>query len=284
MKTEQNSKTVRAMVESAIMVALAVVLGLFKLFEMPFGGSITFASMLPIALISYRHGLLYGFGAGLCQGVIETLLGLNTVSYVTGWASVLAVILLDYVLAFAMMGIAGIFRGKLGSQSGELTLGCLLGAFLRYVCHVISGATVWAGLSIPTSAVLIGSIGYNATYMLPETVVLMLVALYLSEMLDFTKPVPTRIRRMDNGRDRVPFVLSAVSALFLLVALVFDVGSIFSGLQGEGGFDVSAIGSVDWTLVFGITAAALAVSTVLLFVALSRVLTAKRGESDSAAE
>ncbi len=270
MKTAKNSQTVRAMVESAIMIAIAVVLGLLKLFEMPFGGSITFASMLPIALVSYRHGLKYGFAAGLCHGVIETLLGLNTVSYVTGWVSVLAVILLDYILAFGMMGIAGIFRGKFGDQSGELLLGCLLGAFFRFLCHVISGATVWAGLSIPTSAVLIGSIGYNATYMIPETVVLLLVALYLTEMLDFTKPIPERIRRAEN--DRVPFILSAVAALLVLVALVFDVGHIFSALQGEGGFDFSAIVNVNWTLVFGISAAALAASVVLLFVALARVI------------
>lgn len=281
MKTEKNSKTVRAMVESAVMVALAVVLGLFKLFEMPFGGSVTFASMLPIALISYRHGLLYGFAAGACQGVLETLLGLNNFSYVSGFLSVLTVLLFDYLIAYAMMGIAGIFRGKLGTQAGELTLGCLVGAFLRYVCHVISGATVWAGLSIPTSAALVGSLGYNATYMLPETVVLLLVAFYLSEMLDFTKPVPVRIRRTEN--DRVPFILAAASAFCVLVALIFDVGRIFSGLQGESGFDFSAAANVDWTLVFGVSAAALAVSVVLLFVALSRALAGKRGKDSEAA-
>ena len=281
MKTEKNSQTVRAMVESAIMVACAVVLGLFKLFEMPFGGSITFASMLPIALVSYRHGLKYGFAAGLCEGVLEMLLGLKNLSYVTGWVSVVAVILLDYLLAFAMMGIAGIFRGKLGDQSGELLLGCLIGAVLRYFCHVISGATVWAGLSIPTTAVLIGSIGYNATYMLPETIVLLLVALYLSEMLDFTKPVPVRITRRHS--DTVSFALSASAALFVLVALVFDVGSIFAAMQGEGGFDFSAAGNADWTLIFGISTAALAAAVVLLFVALTRVMK-KQGEQNEKAE
>ena len=98
------------MVESAVMIALATVLSLLKLAELPAGGSVTFASMLPIVLISYRHGVKYGLAAGTVYGVIQQLLGLKNLSYVTGFASVMAVILLDYVIAFAVLGLGGCFR------------------------------------------------------------------------------------------------------------------------------------------------------------------------------
>ena len=105
----EHTKT-RKLVESAIMIALATVLSLLKLADLPYGGSVTLASMLPIALIAYRNGLGWGLGSGLAYGVLQQLLGLKTLTYVTGAGSVIAVILLDYIIAFTVMGLAGIFR------------------------------------------------------------------------------------------------------------------------------------------------------------------------------
>ena len=93
-----QNKTVRVLVESAVMVALATVLSLIKIVDLPYGGSVTIASMLPVAVIAYRHGILWGLGTGLVYGAIQQLLGLNDLIYVTGWQSVLAVILLDYIV------------------------------------------------------------------------------------------------------------------------------------------------------------------------------------------
>lgn len=276
MNTQKRQDTLRAMVESAIMVAFAVVLGLLKLMEMPYGGSITFASMLPIAMVAYRHGVKVGFAAGLCRGVIETLLGLHTVSYVTGWVSVLAVILLDYVIAFAMMGVVGAFRGRFHDQTAELLTGCLVGAALRYLCHVISGATVWAGLSIPTTAVLAGSLAYNATYMVPETAVLLLVALYLSEVLDLKRKIPVRIKRTEL--DRTPFLLSAAAGLFLLGAAIFDIVHIFSRIQGEGGFDFSAVQSLNLVALLTVNVGAMLCATALFVSA--RVVSRKNANKE----
>ena len=90
-----KNKTVRALVESAVMVALATVLSLIKIVDLPAGGSVTIASMLPVAVIAYRHGLGWGLGAGRVHGAIQQLLGLSSLSRVTGWQSILAVILLD---------------------------------------------------------------------------------------------------------------------------------------------------------------------------------------------
>ena len=105
-----SSKAVRALVESAMMVALATVLSIFKLIDMPYGGSVTIASAFPMLVLAYRLGVCRGIGAGLVYSAIQLLLGLNTLSYVTGWQSVIAVIMLDYIVAFALVGICGIFR------------------------------------------------------------------------------------------------------------------------------------------------------------------------------
>lgn len=131
------------LVECAIMIALATVLSMVKLAELPYGGSITIASMLPIAIIAYRRGMGWGLGSAFVYAVIQQLLGLNSLSYVTTWQSVVAVILLDYIVAFTVVGFAGIFRNAIKSQAAALTLGCVFVSVLRYACHVISGATVW---------------------------------------------------------------------------------------------------------------------------------------------
>lgn len=250
----ENKKTL-ALVESAVMIALATVLSLLKLAELPAGGSVTFASMLPIVLISYRHGAKYGLAAGTVYGVIQQLLGLRTLSFVTGFASVLAVILLDYVIAFAVLGLGGIFRKSGMRQSLALVSGAALASVLRYICHVISGATVWAGLSIPTSAVLVGSLAYNATYMIPETLILLLVLFYISEAMDFSSRTPKRVRRAEQ-LSSTAFALLLAGSVCLLAAAIYDVIAIFSALQISGSLSLSGLASVPWLTVGVVTLAA----------------------------
>ena len=165
---------IRALTESSIMIALSIVFGFVKLVDMPYGGSVTLASMLPIIIIAYRHGVGWGIGAALANSLVQLITGISYFSYFTTWQSIIALVLFDYIFAFAVFGLGGIFRGKL-SQGAALSLGALLTSVVRYICHVISGATVWAGLSIPSGAALIYSFGYNATYMIPETLILLLV-------------------------------------------------------------------------------------------------------------
>ena len=258
---------VRILVECALLIALGTVLSLFKLLDLPAGGSVTLASMLPLVLLAYRHGMLWGIGSGLVYGGLQQLLGLNTLSYVTGWQSVLAVVLLDYVVAFALIGFGGVFRRLLKKQSAALFAGSILVGFLRYVCHVISGATVWAGLSIPTEAALWYSVGYNATYMVPETVILAVVATYLGTAMDFECALPRRRQTAElSGRKgwvRLGGLLSI--ALGVISAVLF----VFPHLQNaeSGEFDFSGIGNVAW-VPFGIVVGAFALlATVLLLLA-----------------
>ena len=107
----QNKKVI-GMVECAILIALATVLSLIKFVDLPYGGSITVASMLPIALISYRRGLGWGLGSALVYAVIQQLFGLKNLSYATSWQAVIAIIMLDYIIAFVVIGLIGYNKSK----------------------------------------------------------------------------------------------------------------------------------------------------------------------------
>ena len=269
------SKT-KKLLESSIMVAIASVLSMIKLFDLPYGGSVTIGCMLPIIVIAYRHGVRWGLISGLVFGIIQQLLGLNTLSYVTTWQSIVAVIFLDYIIAFLMLGFGGIFKKSL-SQPGALLSGTVFVCILRYICHVISGATVWAGLSIPTNAALLYSLGYNATYMIPETIVTCVLAYYIGSILDFRGSDITHLAKSKNENVSV---FNAVGGLLLAAALVFDVRTVFANLQNpeSGDFDITGLSAVNWG-VLGIVSAVCVLISVVMFVTASKKK-AKSTQSD----
>ena len=262
----------RKLVECALLVAIASILSMIKLAQMPYGGSVTLASMLPLILIAYRNGLGWGLGSGFVYGMIQQLLGLKNLSYVTTWQSVLAVIFLDYLVAFMVLGFGGVFRNVFKKQNTALAVGALLGSFLRYLFHVVAGATVWAGLSIPTGAALAYSLAYNATYMIPETVILVLIAYYLGSLIDFRLEKPVRMSAAESAisaRADLPTILASVVALG---ALVFDIATIFRHLQNaeSGEFDIHGLAVTGpfvksfWLSVIVVTAVACILVCVLV--------------------
>ena len=256
-----NLSNSRKLTEAAVMLAIATVLSLIKIIDLPYGGSVTIASMLPIVIIGYRHGVKWGLLTGLVYGIIQQLLGLNTLSYATSWQAVVAIILLDYIVAFMVAGLGGIFR-KSFRQPRALFLGALFICVLRYICHVITGATVWAGLSIPSSAALLYSLSYNATYMIPETIVTMFVGYYIGSVLDFSgdflKPYSAA------SEEKIP-VLKWIAGVLIAAGLVFDIAMVFSRLQnGETGeFDITGLSSVTWVPVIAVTACVAAAAALL---------------------
>ena len=240
-----NSK-IKRLCECSIMIALASVLSLCKLVDFPHGGSVTLASMLPILLIAYRHGTATGLIAGLIYGVLQQLLGLNTLSYAPTPAAAVAIIVLDYLLAFAVIGFGGLFRKMKVSAPLQLTSGAIFVCLLRYLLHVIAGATVWAGLSIPSEAALFYSLGYNATYMIPEALLLCAVAFYLGAVIDFSADIPTPVRR-EKATAGAGLLFAAIfsAALSIVVPAIL----LFPALQNAdtGAFDFSGLVSFDFT-------------------------------------
>ncbi len=266
MKNKQRHR-VRILTECSIMTALATVLSILKLFEMPYGGSITLASMLPIAVIAHRYGTGYGIGTALASSLIQLLLGLKNFSYFTTPGSLIALGVFDYILAFGVFGLVGIFKNIIKNQAAAMTAGAALASILRYICHVISGATVWAGLSIPTEAATLYSLSYNATYMIPETVILVLTTAYLASSLDFTKREIVRQRGAELPRASA--WLYGGAGLALLAGLITDTVLVFSALQNadSGEFMITGFSEVNWIAVGIVTALAALVSALLAITA-----------------
>lgn len=264
--TVMNQSKTKSLVECAIMIALATVLSMIKLAELPYGGSITIASMLPIAIIAYRRGMGWGLGSAFVYGIVQQLLGLNSLSLVTTWQSIVAVILLDYIVAFTVIGFAGIFRNKIENQALGLTLGCVFVSILRYICHVISGATVWAGLSIPTQAALSYSFIYNATYMLPECIILAVTAVYIGSVIDFREEKLKRVVKSDT-KAYSP-AINVVAGLVAAGAVIYDAVEVFSHLQNAetGEFDITGLAAANWTAFIAVTVSAAVVTVLLLIV------------------
>lgn len=247
---EKNKKNfTKRLTESAVMLALTLILSYLKLLDLPYGGSITLCSMLPPIFIAYRHGMLWGLGMGFANGVLQLLMGMNTLSYATSAAAAVAIILLDYVIAFSVSGFGGIFKKAFKNQTASLVSGTALVCLLRYVCHVISGCTVWAGLSIPDAEALIYSLAYNATYMLPELIIAVAGAAYLSGAISFEGEKLTRISKENTPKSL--FCLKAIGALGALAAFIADILLIAPALQNPetGDFDVTGLSAVNFTAV-----------------------------------
>ena len=261
----KTSKHIVAMTECSIMIALSTVLSIIKLVDMPYGGSVTIASMLPIVIAVFRHGMIWGAGTALVNSTVQIFIGLNTLSYFSTWQSILAIILLDYIVAFGVFALSGIFKKIEKRQNYAILYGILLSSVLRYICHVISGATVWVGLSIPSNAALLYSFSYNATYMVPETIILVAIGIYLTSAIDFSTRVPTRIKK--QSMDKIEAYSMIFAGLLLVLTIVIDVVIVAPYLQDpdSGEFVFTNLKNVNITLISIISIVGI-VSSLTLFI------------------
>ena len=180
----RNQKT-RMLTESAVMIALAAVLSMITIFRMPQGGSITAASMVPLLFIAYRYGAKWGLMTAFVYSVIQMVLGFYPPP-VTTFINYLLVVLLDYVIAFSVMGLAGVFSKAIrGKRILSIGFGSFAAVFVRLVCHVLSGIVIWGSYAPEGTPVWIYSVTYNGSYMLAEAVVTTIVMCLLASMMDF---------------------------------------------------------------------------------------------------
>ena len=170
-----------ALTEGAVCVALAFILGFVKIPTGGFGGSISLV-MVPLIVFALRRGGVWGLGAGLVYGVIDFFEGGG---FSITWQSML----LDYLLAYMLVGLAGFFPKK-------PVLGALVGCLARYVCLVFSGVFIWGeymsdieifGATLPMSRVWIYSLVYNAQYMLPAIIITLIVIAIFASRTDIVK-------------------------------------------------------------------------------------------------
>lgn len=151
--------TTKIMLNVSMAVAIATVLKMFRIMKMPMGGSVTLGSMIPIIFIAYIYGTKVGCLAGVIFGVIDLILGPYVVHPVQ--------LILDYVLAFGVLGFAGYFKEN-------IFVGGLVAIGLRFICHVLSGVVFFASAAEGQN-VWVYSILYNGTYLLPEAIIAMII-------------------------------------------------------------------------------------------------------------
>ena len=211
----KKQSTVR-LVESALLIAIAAVLELISKtlgLELPFGGTITLASMFPIVLIAYKYDTKWGLLSGFTYSLVQMLLGAKTVSamFLPGddqmvlWQAI-CICLLDYVLAYTLLGLGGIFKGKFKKPAAELALGAFVALLLRYLVHIVSGAIFYGayaewfftqegfysigekilGTFSGSSLAIVYSIFYNGLYMVPEIIITTVVAAILGSVPQIT--------------------------------------------------------------------------------------------------
>ncbi len=203
----------RKLTESAMLMAVAAVLEIVsKMFipNLPLGGQVTICSMLPIVLISYRHGVKWGVLCGFAYSFLQMALGAKNVAAAfqpgyfgdeTMLFNAFLMCALDYVLAFTCLGLGGIFRNRIQNRGLALALGGLVALFGRYICHVLSGyilfseyaagfftdsfptwgATLVSNLS-PNLLGLLYSVVYNGMYMSLEMIITVVGALLLAKI------------------------------------------------------------------------------------------------------
>ncbi len=180
--THSNSTiTTKTIVYGGMCVALSFILSYIRLYKMPQGGSITLASMFPIILYSLVFGPVPGIIAGIAYGFMQFIQEPSMVH----WAQ----LFLDYPLAFACLGLAG-FAPKLSKNIHVgTTIGIIISVLGRGIMHVISGVIFFAEYAGEQSP-LIYSIVYNASFLVPELIITLILALII-----ISTPVYSQLKR-----------------------------------------------------------------------------------------
>ncbi len=152
----ETKMSLRAVVEAGILIALAAVLSMIKVYHAPQGGSVTAGSMVPVIIVALRWGPKIGVLAGIAYGFVQQLIEPYIVHPVQ--------MLLDYQVAFGVLGLAGFFRKS-------PAIGAAIGIAGRFVSHVAAGVVFFASYAPAGTSPLVYSLAYNASYLVPEVVI-----------------------------------------------------------------------------------------------------------------
>lgn len=192
------SKT-RVLVECALMVALSTVLSMIEIPLMAHGGSITLFSMVPIVIISYRHGVKWGLLTAFVNSLIQFVQGINNLAYCQTLGAQIGCVLLDYLLAFTVLGLASALAKPFQNRLVGVGVSAFAVCLLRYLCSFLSGYIVWkdyeyafewmSEINFPGIADMgtdalcwLYSALYNATYMVPEAILTTVMVIVLFKM------------------------------------------------------------------------------------------------------
>lgn len=226
-----------ALTESAILVALAVVLSFIKIKIWANGGSIDLV-MIPLFILAYRRGVDWAVPAGLVFGLIKCIIG-GGLTY--GALS----LLFDYVLAYGAVGLAGYFR----KLKGGLVIGAVVGSLARFAMHFISGVTIWKlaaatelfGNTYNADDAVLYSVIYNGSYMLVNMLLAVIVLMLIKVPLD---KVP--VKNETKGNLGAGMIIGGITLLILGTAvIIYGVASAEDSNEYiQSGAIVDIIGAV----------------------------------------
>ncbi len=164
--SEKRKITTHQLVFCAMAMALAFITSYIKLYELPWGGSVTLCSMLFIVLVANWYGVGTGILVGLAYGILQFIQG----PYVLSFFQVGC----DYIFAFAALGIAGFFA----KQNHGLLKGYIAAVFARGVFHTIGGYLYWMEYmpdNFPVALKSIYPIVYNYSYLVIEALITIII-------------------------------------------------------------------------------------------------------------
>ena len=180
----------RTIAYAAVCIAMSFALSYIKLWEMPQGGSVTLASLLPLMIFSYMFGVKKGVFAGMIYGILQAIQD--------PWLLHPAQFLLDYPVAFAAIGLAGMFRGVTALENKPqlaFALGGVVASVLRFLCHILSGVfafSEYAGDQNPW----IYSMAYNSFVFIDIAIVLVVGVIVFS-----SKSFMTFVNKYNGKKD-----------------------------------------------------------------------------------
>ena len=191
-----KNQKLKVLTESAIMLALAFALSSAKLFEMPLGGSVTVASMLPIMIISFKWGNKVGLAVSFLYSITQALQALasgNVFPYCEGADTLVICIVFDYLFPFTILGLAGMLCGKTKSTNSDFIIGAFIVVFLRFCSHFLTGVYIWGQWAPDGMGKYLYSFLYNGGFLGADFAIL-LVALVLILRSDEVKKLIERQR------------------------------------------------------------------------------------------
>ena len=214
-----NQQKVKRLTTSAMMLALSTVLAIvcayIPFLNLPFGGGFTVASMLPIIVVAYMYGTKWGLFTAGCYSAIQIILSLTqgvggTVMALfmpasdgfMGYGAAVIIVFIDYVLAYTVLGLGGIFRNNIKNRTVSLVVGVIFALSLRYILHIVSGYIfygAWAEWFFSQDGFysiggfildhfsgdalsIIYSAFYNGLYMIPEIIITAIVGAAVSPL------------------------------------------------------------------------------------------------------
>ncbi|NLZ24929.1 MAG: energy-coupled thiamine transporter ThiT [Clostridiales bacterium] len=196
-KKEAADKT-RATVYGAICITISFALSYIRFFELPLGGSVTFASLVPLMVYSYMFGVRKGVLAGFVYGLLQFIQA--------PWFVHPVQFLLDYPIAFMAIGLSGLIKetGAIKKYpAAQFAIGGLIGVTLRYLSHVISGIFVWGSGDPENYGAVAWSFLYNS-FALADFAIALVAGCLLFASKTFLKQINKAANPIQKKRAETP--------------------------------------------------------------------------------